>query len=382
MALEKAEFDAHPLWDVEKRISPLLRETESALEADALGDAQVLQSIRMALADVRAIGHIELWRISSTAASMEQLYAALNEVERIVNALKASPAASLKPSLVNVLDQLVLTTNAFPLYTVRGEAASETAQALKDQRTFLDETVTDFRQDIEKARVELTSLSGEIEAKKSQIAAQVSRLDSILNEQSSTFADKLSGWKNDSDVGAASLVESGQKYLDALTEMESQSRNLVDATSRHTITAQYGDYAKRQESAASFWSLGAVVAAVGAFAYLAFLLAFVHDVSVPETVLKATISSLVVVGAGYMGHEAAGHRRESRDARRLQLDLNALDPFLTKLDEREANDLRREFAQKIFGRPLANNRTQKPYEWVLGTFRRDKTKDEESEATV
>jgi hypothetical protein len=38
---------------------------------------------------------------------------------------------------------------------------------------------------------------------------------------------------------------------------------------------------------------------------------------------------------------------EMREGSRL--DLNALDPFLTKLDEEEANELRREVARKSSG---------------------------------
>ncbi|MHA7268628.1 hypothetical protein [Arthrobacter sp. HLT1-20] len=192
----------------------------------------------------------------------------------------------------------------------------------------------------------------------------------------------MGDWKKEADKAAASIVSTGDEHLLSLIEMEEKSRNLVDATSRHTITAEYGDYASKQERAAVLWSIGAVLAAVGGFIYLALLLAGIQEASITEVIAKATVSSLIVLGAGFMTHESSGHRKEARDARRTQLDLNALDPFLTKLDEEEANELRREFAQKIFGRPLANDKNQKPYEWVMDAIQRRKNEPEKEDADV
>jgi gas vesicle protein len=372
MSLSQGDFDAHGVWQAEKTTTKLLASTADALTEDAVDDVETIDRIRVALADVRSIGSIEPWRITGNTAPLDALHSVLTSLQSELAALKEAPTVSRQIQLESVLDQLVAALKPFPLYLVQTEAAVEAKEALKAQREFLKETVEWLHRTVDESTDSVEKLRETIGAEETKISEQVKRLDDALNTQNNTFTTRVEEWKEKSDGAAASIVAKGDQHLAALIEMEEQSRNLVDATSRHTITAEYGDYAKSQERAAFWWSVGAVASAIGGFVYLAIVLAGIHSASVPETIVKATVSSLVVLGAGFMSHESSGHRKEARDARRTQLDLNALDPFLTKLGEDEANDLRREFAQKIFGRPLANDKSQKPYEWILGKLQRDK----------
>jgi hypothetical protein len=380
MSLGQLDFDAHGVWQAEETTTKLLASTADVLVDDAVADVETIDHIRVALADVRSIGSIEPWRIPGNAAPLDALLNVLVSVQSEFSALKETPTVSRQIQLESVLDQLVAALKPFPLYLVQTEAAVEAKEALKAQREFLKETVEWLHRTVGDSTDSVEKLRESIGAEEAKITEQVKRLDDALNKQNDTFIDRVAEWKKESDNAAASIVETGNQHLAALIEMEGQSRNLLDATSRHTITAEYGSYAVKQERAALGWSIGAVVAAIGGFMYLATVLAGIHSASVPETIVKATVSSLVVLGAGFMSHESSGHRKEARDARRTQLDLNALDPFLTKLDEDEANDLRREFAQKIFGRPLANDKSQKPYEWLLDVTRRRKSGMEKEHA--
>lgn len=371
MAMSYEEFEAHEVWQAEETAQKHLASAADSVVDDALADVETIDHIRHALADVRSIHSIEPWRIGS-ASALDMLHDALTSLQSELLALTETPSESRKLFLESALDDLVQALAPFPLYLVQTEASVEMKEALKAQRAFLKETVDWLHRTVNEDTESLEKLRASIEVEQTKITEQVKRLDDALNTQGSTFMNRVEEWKNESNKAAASIVNKGQQHLATLVELEGQSRNLVDATSRHTITAEYGDYARNQERAAFWWSVGAVAAAIGGFIYLSFVLAAVHSASVAETIVKATVSSLVVLGAGFMSRESSGHRKEARDARRTQLDLNALDPFLTKLGEEEANDLRREFAQKIFGRPLANDKGQKQHEWVLGNFNGDK----------
>ncbi|MET4144429.1 hypothetical protein [Arthrobacter sp. UYCo732] len=365
MSLSQSDFDAHGVWHAEETTTKLLASTADSLVEDAVADVETIDHIRAALADVRSIGSIEPWRIPDNAAPLDALLNVLASVQSELSALKEAPTVSRQIQLESVLDQLVAALKPFPLFLVQTEVAVEAKEALKAQREFLRGTVEWLHRGVGESTDSVEKLREIIGAEESKISEQVKRLDDALNTQSNTFTTRVAEWKQESDNAAAAIVATGDQHLAALIELEEKARDLLDATSRHTISHGYGTYAKNQERAAFWWSVGAVAAAIGGFVYLAFVLAGMHSASVPETIVKATVSSLVVLGAGFMSHESSGHRKEARDAKRTQLDLNALDPFLTKLDESEANDLRREFAQKIFGRPLANDKSQKPYEWIL-----------------
>ncbi|MET3351505.1 UNVERIFIED_ORG: hypothetical protein ABID57_003214 [Arthrobacter sp. UYEF1] len=347
MALGQEDLDNHAIWKTEETTTLLLEDTADRLMEDAVNDVETINHIRLALADVRSIGSIEPWRIPGNAAPLDALLPVLASVQAELSALKEAPKVSRQIQLESVLDQLVAALKPFPLYLVQTDAAVETKEALKAQRVFLKETVDWLHRAVGESREGVEKLRESIGVEETKINEQVKRLDDALNTQGTSFTNQVAEWKKESDNAAASIVAAGDQHVASLIELEEKSRNLVDATSRNTITAEYGTYASKQERAAVLWSVGAVVAAVGGFIYLALLLAGIKDASVTEVIAKATVSSLVVLGAGFMSHESSGHRKEARDARRTQLDLNALDPFLTKLDEEEAN---------VVGPPLAVQR--------------------------
>ncbi|WP_461169608.1 hypothetical protein [Arthrobacter sp. Z1-15] len=379
MALSQMDFEEHELWPLVDRVKGLLEKAANSVEDEAVQNVETLNHIRLALADVRSLFSIQSWRIPRSG-SLDALASVLLRVHEELNELVENPTEH-NPHLPMLLDELVEDLKPFPLYLVQSDAAMALEEALTSHRSFLGETVQWLHGAVADERQSVEGLQTVITAEQTKIAEQVKRLDEALNNQNNTFMSRVEEWKQASDRAAASILTRGEEQLAKLDEMEGQSRNLVDATSRHTITAEYGIYARNQERAAFWWSAGAVAAAIGGFLYLSFVLTGVHDATVSETIIKATVSSLVVLGAGFMSRESSGHRKEARDARRTQLDLNALDPFLTKLDEDEANDLRREFAQKIFGRPLANDRGQKPYEWAIEKLQRDrKTAEDDSAA--
>ncbi|MEB7448776.1 hypothetical protein [Arthrobacter koreensis] len=361
------EFEDHELWQVEDRVKKQLEAAAGSVEGKGFENVETLDNIRLVLADVRSVRSLPSWRISSMAP-LDALEKALTYMEEELTQLSDN-ATEHRPDLPAYLGELVDALKPFPLYLVQSEAAMELEEALRGHREFLDSTVRWLDGSVSEQSEAVETLKETIAGEQTKIAEQVKRLDEALNNQNNTFMTRVGEWKKESDEAAASIVSRGEERLMKLSELEEKSRNLVDATSRHTITAEYGNYAKDQERAAFWWSAGAVTAAIGGFVYLSFVLTGIHDASVAETIIKATISSLVVLGAGFMSRESSGHRKEARDARRTQLDLNALDPFLTKLEEGEANDLRREFAQKIFGRPLANDKSRKPYEWAMEKLR-------------
>ena len=93
--------------------------------------------------------------------------------------------------------------------------------------------------------------------------------------------------------------------------------------------------------------------------------------SAAEAIFKSTASAAILGAAGFMGREAAGHRREARDAKRTQLDLNAMEPFLANLSPEHAETLRKDIAQRIFHRPLANLRRNTRFDRPLGSSSTD-----------
>lgn len=218
-------------------------------------------------------------------------------------------------------------------------------------------------------QTKLASTQEAIDAIKVDIEAQKTRLDAALNQFSTdttkanavadrNFKDLADNIKKSFEDQQNQLDHDGVATLDKLTAYEEQAKGLVDASANSTISADYGSRAQQERRSALLWSISAVLVALGGLVSISIGMANIHEAGVPETIWKSSATIVLLAIAGYMGKEAGAHRKEERDAKRAQLDLNAFNPFLTLMDEEDARELRKEFAHRIFNRPLANLKTE------------------------
>lgn len=376
MSLSQTDFVDHTMWAQLTDATSLLNKTADLISDDALADVETLNHLREAFAVLESAKHIPPWRIPDGLSFLDQLGSDLTNIIAELNALGASPTASRGTSLSQWLDDMMPVIDKFPLYLVQEETSKELLRAQRAEKTFVLETVNWLHKEVEDAQEIVTKLKEFNTEQRNSAAAQTRRIDDAIANNSTTFVNRLEEWKADSVAANNNIAEIGRDHLNALKELEERSRTLLDSTSRRVISDDYGKYAQAQERAAFLWSLGAVLTGLFGFGYLGFLLATIHEASIQEVIIKATVSSLVVVTAGFMTRESSGHRKTARDAKRTQLDLNALDPFLTKLHEDDANVLRTEFARKIFGRALAGEKEGPGYSWSLA--KKEKEKDDEA----
>lgn len=138
---------------------------------------------------------------------------------------------------------------------------------------------------------------------------------------------------------AAALIAKLETY-------KAQAAALVDTTSRHAIAGDYGTWASNQAEAALRWTVATVVIGLGTVAGLIYAVGSAADDSIQFTIYKTSISVVGLIVAAYCARQAAEHRKEERTAKRLALDLAALEPFLEQIDD--PKELREEIARRVF----------------------------------
>lgn len=129
---------------------------------------------------------------------------------------------------------------------------------------------------------------------------------------------------------------------------------MVSEAAQKVISTEYGMYATKQDAAANKWSWSAVVTAAAGVVVAVVVILSGHDLTVTDSIARTAISVAVLGVAGFMARESSGHRREARDAKRTQLDINTMRPFLATLPEEQQIELQRQLALRVFNRPLAN----------------------------
>lgn len=218
--------------------------------------------------------------------------------------------------------------------------------------------------------VTLSAIQARAEESLSVTQDQIARLNSQLDEQRISFeqsnlvrsqafekevADSRKALQDFLIAQAENVRESedaaSSKRQEVLAVLERDlrtSEGLIDQTSRNAIAADYGQWANLQGKSAFKWTCAAVSFAVLTAIALVIAVAFsdLSDDSVQFMVAKGSVGLVGLIVAGYCAHQAAEHRHQERVAKRLHLDLNALEPFLRHVEN--PGDLRAQIANRVF----------------------------------
>ncbi|MHB8188643.1 MAG: hypothetical protein ACYDDU_21765 [Dermatophilaceae bacterium] len=374
-----------------------------------------------ALAAVDGLAGLPSWRFPQEGTCLNNLNSGLAQTEVTLQNVVDTPAthaASLAGGLAANVDTIATYLMQCPVAAVTSGHLKGVSTLAAEYRQLVEEAIGKVRSDLTDAQAAVTSteqarresetsataalddLKTAIAQSKAEVTAQASRLDTAITEQGTAFNTLGVSWQKQVDEALASSegkaedstaasekagieqrarsLGAAEEHLNSLAALEKQARDMVNVTARNTISTEYAQYARSQGWFATIWSVLAVAGAITGFIYVTSLLRNFDGVSAAEAIFKSTASAAILGAAGFMGREAAGHRREARDAKRTQLDLNAMEPFLANLSPEHAETLRRNIAERIFRRPLANLRRNTRFDRPLGNSSTDEPDEEGS----
>lgn len=231
----------------------------------------------------------------------------------------------------------------------RAVAAQQQAaeDASSERLAVLSETIAERERRIEALELKL---SAQIDQQRNAFEVEAASRAAAFKESETLREDseseRLEAAKESSKTAREAQDHAAQKLMDALETYKSQAAALVDTTSRHAIAGDYGTWASNQATAAFRWTVVTVVIGIATVAGLIYAVGSAANDSIQFTVYKTSISVIGLIVAGYCARQAAEHRKEERTAKRLALDLAALEPFLEQIDD--PKELREEIARRVF----------------------------------
>lgn len=377
------EFEAHPLWST---LSQLQGDLNPEVVIEDEGDRLALRRVHTVVEYVDTLRDVSPELVEPEG--LANLYTYVQQIQNHLRNYDADPVANQPhlPAAAAVVPEIMsVVRNQFPSPTpdevtrAAKAAATRYKNSLDEQVKLLIAQVGDLRAAVDheqaKRAEEATAATARVAALEAQIAAsaaeaetQAARLTAQIDAQAATFtteaaaraaefaaaqkalnaaeAERLTAVSEDASTKLSEVDAKAKTALKKVTDYEAQAAALVDTTSRHAIAGDYGTWAARQGKAGFLWTLAAVALGVLTMVGMVVAIKFGDTKSIEFTVYKTTISAVGLILAGYAAKQASEHRREERIAKRLALDLAALEPFLEHVTDPEA--LRTEIAKRVF----------------------------------
>ena len=212
-------------------------------------------------------------------------------------------------------------------------AVSYQSQMAEDQKSFIamsEKLKESFATTQEERK---NSFNEQIEnAKKQQ-----KEIDDAANEQRKSFQNS----------GEQLIKEYDAKF----NEFEKQVENIVGIVNTNMFSYKYKEVADDAHKRARFWH-GVAIAlmlAVSVFAVYAFIISANADTSWVKLVAKIFATTTLVTGAAYAARQASKQEKVERYARKIEMELVAIDPFIASMDEERRSTIKEEISRKIFG---------------------------------
>ena len=373
------QFEAHPVWqslagfqsEIERDFEPTNQEERDAVRRlhAAAEFVDNLRDIDPALVEPQPMNdlHTYVEQIRNQVVAIPGNRANLTSAAGVVTSIMATTRAHFPPPTADSATRAAKAAatrykNSLDAEVETLRKANESLQGqlteAEEARTAAEAAATERLEELKAAITEhettvgtlTTTLQAQIDGQRTTFTAEAQQRETAFKE-----AERLRGEAGDASIlaveEAAANARTEQQgaaaaVLAQLEAYQEQAAALVDTTSRHAIAGDYTTWAAKQGRAALTWTIAALGLGIATVAVLIYALRDASDDSVQFTVYKTSISIVGLILAGYAARQASEHRHQERTAKRLSLDLAALEPFLAHVENAET--LRTAVATRVF----------------------------------
>lgn len=359
-------FKNHPLWGSVAR----LRETMNRIPAPQTAeDREMLAYAGMVLellerrrddTDGREVSPAML---ATTSAATENFATYLANLES--GAYTWSQVIPMVDEVVNSLGQWP------PMKITRWLSGMNAAVMSFEAKTA--EAIDRTTSDASAAMARTASQATEVEQAAAQLAEQVNTLSVDVARERQRISEAIATFTTEGEEAASALTTAQQarvvaleaewsqrlaaqqaeadKHAALMTSYEEKSVKVLEAVGTNSTATDYGVYSNEQADSADRWRK--VAAAVFGLASIWFIVSslpwFLASTVTWESSLSRLGVTAAVAGVGaYAARESSQHRKQEREAKKVQLVLTALEPFIANLPPETQDEIRADAARAIF----------------------------------
>lgn len=229
-------------------------------------------------------------------------------------------------------------TNA--VNTKKQETDGLIAQWQKQFSDAQDSRSTDFLNDQKARKSEYEIWRDEIKKDaETKLQAVLTKTSDALEKQNKDFTEKISA------------------YLKTATEKHQSILDLYQLVAGDSVAAGYLKNANDEKSQANFWRWASILFIIATSVWTG--IAYWYGAPVPADqgsgllwaqILKAfSVTAVLLFGAAYSAKQSTIHRQNEKRTRWFALEIKAIDPFISSLEDVDRKKLKHLLAERLFG---------------------------------
>lgn len=277
----------------------------------------------------------------------------------------------------------------------------------------IEEAYKKFCKAIENQKDELSSIVTSLSEKVVSIESRSSELSSDLDTLRGEMDSQLSSWQSEftgaqterAEEHSEQQIKRSEKFDETMREIRAKSeaetkdisteqnarlntafdtftqdinKRLDDVKAKHAailevhglvgtdgVAGGYQKTATDEHKAANTWRIVAMVSLGLAAVWLLFkfFLGFSETsaggVNLAELVTAGSLTLVLLAAAGYASRQSKTHRDLEQQMRWFSLEVKAIDPFLSSLEDTDQKELKKQLSERLFGKDRTANQTKK-----------------------
>lgn len=227
--------------------------------------------------------------------------------------------------------------------------------ATQDRLPGLQEKLDGLETAIGEQRSQTSQLTSDFQAQFSQ--SQESRLtsfDELLESQRTASQKLLEEFREESSKEQVEFRERATTTIEDLEDLKARAAELVGVVANTGTAGGYKIVATEQRRQANWMRLLTIVfglAAVGIS--ISFFWTDPHDKEWIQLFARLAVATALGGLATYTARQSADHRERELVAKKIQLELASLDPFLVNLPQERQENIKADIALRLYAQPAA-----------------------------
>jgi hypothetical protein len=229
------------------------------------------------------------------------------------------------------------------------------ASNITAQKTRLDTAITQFQQQFsqaedrrreqfeqakDKRREDYEKLVGEIKAE----------FNNDIRELRNTFQSLIDKTKEDRDRFNSDLKQRSTVLIQEIERQKEKAAELITIITNSGLIGGYQKVANQEQTTSRVWQGMAILSFIGliAFAVFAFLATLPEQFVWGRVGARAFVAVTFGIFAAYAARQADKHESIERKNRKMELELAAIDPYLSELPVDTRHKIKEELASRLF----------------------------------